>query len=65
MGKWRHLVRLGTLLCAMAAPLPAPAGERPDRWQGVLYPECVPKRRWFEVYAETFNGHQLRARPEG
>lgn len=25
----------------------------PD-WRGVLYPEGVPKRRWFETYAESF-----------
>jgi len=31
------------------------SGYQYDHWQGVLYPEDVPKRRWFDVYAETFN----------
>jgi len=31
------------------------SGYQYDHWRGVLYPEGVPKKRWFEVYAETFN----------
>ncbi len=31
------------------------SGYQYDHWQGVLYPEDVPKKRWFETYAETFN----------
>jgi len=31
------------------------SGYQYDHWRGVLYPEGVPKRRWFETYAETFD----------
>jgi len=31
------------------------SGYQYDHWRGVLYPEGVPKRRWFDLYAEAFN----------
>lgn len=31
------------------------SGYQYDHWQGVLYPEDVAKKRWFHVYADTFD----------
>jgi uncharacterized protein YecE (DUF72 family) len=31
------------------------SGYQYDHWRGVLYPEGLPKRRWFETYAQTFD----------
>lgn len=31
------------------------SGYQYDHWRGVLYPEDVPKKRWFEVYAQSFD----------
>ena len=31
------------------------SGYQYGHWRGVLYPEGVPKTRWFETYAETFH----------
>lgn len=31
------------------------SGYQYDHWRGVLYPEGVPKRRWFEIYAQHFD----------
>ena len=31
------------------------SGYQYDHWQDVLYPEDVPKKRWFETYTETFD----------
>lgn len=31
------------------------SGYQYDHWRGILYPEGLPKRRWFEIYAQTFD----------
>lgn len=31
------------------------SGYQYDHWKGVFYPESVPKKRWFEHYAQTFD----------
>jgi uncharacterized protein YecE (DUF72 family) len=32
-----------------------------DDWRGRLYPETAPKRRWLELYAETFDTVEVNA----
>jgi uncharacterized protein YecE (DUF72 family) len=43
VAKTRGTFRIGT------------SGYQYNHWRGVLYPDDVPKKRWFEVYADTFN----------
>lgn len=31
------------------------SGYQYDHWQGIFYPEALPKRRWFEEYAKHFD----------
>ncbi|MFP4053939.1 MAG: DUF72 domain-containing protein, partial [Phycisphaerae bacterium] len=31
------------------------SGYQYDHWRGVLYEEGLPKKKWFEVFAETFD----------
>ncbi len=35
------------------------SGYQYDHWRGVLYPEHVPKRRWFEIYAQSFDSVEI------